>query len=391
MRLVRVAVNAEQLLYRSPGGVGRYTAQLLTVLPSLFPDDEVVPFTARHPSAEVAAAFRDAGVDPATATRTVVLPLPRPVLYEGWLGVGRPRLPALHGAQLVHAPSVAVPPRAEVPLVVTVHDTAVELFPESFPARGRRFHRRGLAAAARRADLVLTVSAAAAEEIIERSTIRPDRIRVVPNGVAPATIEPDTRQAILARRGLIDRPYVLWVGSLEPRKGVATLVAAMARLRAGRAPTMDPRVTEVQLVLAGYPGWLTRKIVPAADAAALGSTLHQLGRVSDEELWSLYAGATLFAFPSRHEGFGLPVLEAMSQGTAVVASDIPAIREVAGGAARLVPPGDVEAWAAALEALLADDAARSELAVAGRERARRFDVATSVKGIRGVYGELLGR
>jgi alpha-1,3-rhamnosyl/mannosyltransferase len=154
---------------------------------------------------------------------------------------------------------------------------------------------------------------------------------------------------------------------------------------------MDQRATEVQLVLAGYPGWLTRELFPAADAAALGSTLHQLGRVSEEELWSLYAGATLFAFPSRHEGFGLPVLEAMSQGTVVVASDIPAIREVAGGAARLVPPGDVEAWAAAIEALLADDAARSELAVAGRERARRFDVATSVKGIRGVYGELLGR
>ncbi len=387
---MRVAVNAEQLLYRSPGGVGRYTAQLLSVLPGLFPDDELVPFTARHRPAEVAAALHDAGVDPATAGRAVVLALPRVALYEGWLEVGRPRLPALRGSELVHAPSVAVPPRAAVPLVVTVHDTAVELFPESFPARGRRFHRRGLAAAAKRADLVLTVSAAAAAEIIDHSTIRPDRIRVVPSGVAPARVEPASRQAILARRGLVDRPYVLWVGSLEPRKGVGTLVAAMARLRARRSPIPE-RTAEVQLVLAGYPGWRTSEVLPAADAAALGSTLHQLGRVSEEELWSLYGGATLFAFPSRHEGFGLPVLEAMSQGTAVVASDIPAIREVAGGAACLVPPGDTEAWAAALEGLLADEAARSELAAAGAKRARRFDLATAIKGIRAVYGEVLGR
>src|SRR6202011_1612529 len=106
MHLVRVAVNAEQLLYRSPGGIGRYTTQLLTVLPRLFPEDEVVPFTARHSRHQVAAVLGQAGVDPQTLGRTVVLPWPRPLLYEGWLGAGVPRLPGLHGAELVHAPSV---------------------------------------------------------------------------------------------------------------------------------------------------------------------------------------------------------------------------------------------------------------------------------------------
>jgi glycosyltransferase involved in cell wall biosynthesis len=273
---------------------------------------------------------------------------------------------------------------------VTVHDAAPALFPESFPARGRRFHRQGMAAAGRRADLVLTVSEAAAAEIAAHSTISSDRIRVVPNGVAGVTVDPGRKHTVLAGRGLEGRPYVLWVGTLEPRKGVGTLVAAMAAMRS-RTSHATSSVRDVQLVLAGYPGWLNRDLLSAGDAAALGSALHQLGEVEDDELWSLYAGATVFAFPSRHEGFGLPVLEAMSQGTAVLASDIPAIREVAGGAARLVAPGDVEAWADALDDLLGDEPARARLATAGRERARRFDVKASITAIRAIYQELVGR
>jgi glycosyltransferase involved in cell wall biosynthesis len=385
MRLVRVAVNAEQLLYRSPGGIGRYTAQLLTVLPRLFPDDDVVAFTARHPRAEVTAALEAVGVDPARAAAAVVLALPRPLLYEGWLGPGRPRLPDLGGAQLIHAPSVAVPPRRRVPLVVTVHDAAPELFPESFPAYGRRFHRRGLAAAAR-ADAVLTVSEAAAAEITAHSAIPAERIRVVHNGVEPHEVEPDRRRRLLEGLGLVGRRYVLWVGSLEPRKGVGTVVGAMASLRRRGAPS----AAGVALVLAGYPGWLGGDLVSPDDRAVLGDDLRQLGIVSEDELWSLYRDAAIFAFPSRHEGFGLPVVEAMSQGTPVLAADIAALREVAGPAARLIPPDDVEAWAGAIADLLADDRERERLGAAGVARAGRFGVDAMLRGIRAVYAELVG-
>jgi glycosyltransferase involved in cell wall biosynthesis len=383
MRLVRVAINLEQLLYRSPGGIGRYTARLAMVLPRLFPGDEVLGFTARHPSVEVRRALDDAGL---TAQHPSVLALPRPLLYEAWHRVGLPPLtfgaPRLGRADLVHAPSVAVPPRGRVPLVVTVHDAAPELFPEAFPPRGLRFHRAGLAATARRADLVVTVSEAAAEEIVAHSPLTRDRIRVVPNGVEVPVVTEAERSAVVEAAGLAGRPYVLWVGSLEPRKGVGTVVSAMAELHR--------RGVEARLVLAGYAGWLGDGLIDVGDRRELGADLVERGRVDDDELWALYAGAAVFAFPSRHEGFGLPVLEAMAQGTPVVCSDIPALREVAGGLARLVAPGDVSGWAEALGEVLAEPDQAVGEAAARRSHAAAWSVDRSVRGTRAVYQEVLG-
>ena len=281
MRLVRIAVNAEQLLYRSPGGVGRYTAQLLTLLPSLFPDDEVVPFTARHRAATVASAFKRPGVDPLTAGRTVVLgPGPvRSCIGVGWARAG-PALPVLHGADLVHAPSVAVPPHPGVPLVVTVLDTAPALFPESFPARGRRFHRRGLAAAGRRADLVLTVSEAAAAEIAAalEDPGGPDpggAHRAWPkSGWTPGPGEPFSRVTAWPDGRTSSGSAVSSRGrELEPwwRPWPACGVGATTGRPVGRSPAGAGRVSRV-----AEPG-----LLPAADAATLGPALHQLGQVTD--------------------------------------------------------------------------------------------------------------
>jgi glycosyltransferase involved in cell wall biosynthesis len=377
-----VAINAEQLLYRSPGGIGRYTAQLLTVLPQTFSDIEVIPLTARHPEAQIRSAFEQAGVAEATSARRVTLPLPRQVLWESWVRLGQPKLPGLPGTRVVHAPSVAVPPPPRVPLVVTVHDAAPVLFPEAFSKRAQRWHQAALQATARRADLVITVSQAAADEIAAHSPIPADRIRVVANGAAPPRIEPEERRAIVAARGLDDREFVLWVGSLEPRKGVGTLVAAMAELK-HRRPARD-----TLLVLAGFEGWLTEGLIDPSHRQALGPALRQLGPLGERELWALYGAATVFAFPSRHEGFGLPIIEAMSQGVPVIASDIAAGREVAGGAARLVDPEDVKGWADALGELLDDPQERSRLAERGRARSQEFTVERMAAGTRDVYLEV---
>jgi glycosyltransferase involved in cell wall biosynthesis len=377
-----VAINAEQLLYRSPGGIGRYTAQLLTVLPQSFPDVEVVPLTARHSDDEIRSALDRAGVSALVSSRRVRLPLPRPLLSESWVRLGWPPLPRLPGTDLVHAPSVAVPPHPRVPLVVTVHDAAPVLFPDAFNQRSGRWHRLALQAAARRADLVITVSQAAADEIVAHTPIPADRIRVVANGVAPLTIDPEERRAYLQARGLEDREFVLWVGSLEPRKGVGTLVAAMAELKR-RRPANDTR-----LVLAGFEGWLNANLIDPADRQALGPALRQLGRLEERELWSLYGAATVFALPSRHEGFGVPVLEAMSQGVPVLASDIAAVREVSGGAARLVDPNDVKAWADALGDLLEDTRERRRLGERGRARSQEFTLEEMAANTRTVYLEV---
>ena len=383
---MRVAVNLEQLLFRAPGGTGRYTARIVSLLTRLFPGDSVIPFTARHRSRDLLEAYRDFGLDQAQVPGPVVLALPRPLLYDAWNRLAIPRLDVLKSfadCDLVHAPSPAVPPTGRLPLVVTVHDAAFELFPEAYPRRGRRFHQLGVEAAARRADLVITVSESAAEEITTHTSISRQRLRVVPNGVDHVEATPGEIAEALDNYKLGGTPYVLWVGTQEPRKNLKMLVSAYARLVEGGGITH-------RLVLAGPIGWLADNLISGADRARLKDRIRIVGRVSESELRALYAGADVFAFPSRHEGFGLPVLEAMVQGACVICSDIDALREVAAGAARFVPPSDVDAWVDNLGELLSQPSSRAALGVAGRIRAGDFSWEATVTATRAVYAEAVG-
>ena len=382
---MRVAINVEQLFYRAPGGTGRYTARLAEEVARA--GDEVVPFLAWHNRPEIAAAFRRHGletVDPATAVR---LPLPRPLLFDAWNTLGAPApqglSAAIRSADIIHTPSVAVPPVKGIPLVVSIHDAGFAVFPDAYPRRGLRFHVRGVRRAAQWADVVIAPTEAAAEEILAHSPVRRSQIRVVPHGVEHRRADPARLADVLARHDLTGAPYVFWVGSLEPRKNVGTVVAAMARLARRRTPSH-------RLVLAGPAGWKDEHLFDDEDVAALGDRLRLLGRVDDDDLRSLYAGASCFAFPSLHEGFGFPVLEAMVQGTPVVCSDIPTLREVTGDAAVLVAPTDVGAWTEALAAVAGDEPRRAALAAAGTEQCARFSWERTVEETRAIYQELLG-
>ncbi len=385
---MRVALNLEQLLQPAPGGIGRYTAELARLLPTLSAGDggdvvALLPFVARHSRSRVHAALLEHGIgdlDP------VVLPLPRPLLYDAWHLLRRPRLDhmrRLTGADLVHAPSVAVPPRSRVPLVVTAHDAAPLVFPDSYPRRGRRFHAQGLAAAAERADLVITVSKAAAEEIAEYTEIPRERLRVVPNGVVLDVATDAEVAKARGEHGIEDAPYVFWLGSLEPRKNVGLLVDAFARWA---ETSSQPH----RLVLGGPAGWVEDAASVLAPARGLGDRVRTVGRIGDATARALYRGADLFAFPSRHEGFGIPVLEAMAQSTPVMAADIPPLREVAANAAVFLPPDDLDAWADALGRLLLDDAERARLGAAGRDRAQHYSWKRCAEATRAVYREALG-
>ena len=375
--IVRVAVNVEQLLHEAPGGIGRYTAELLRLLPAQGVD--VTPFTARHSRDDVMRALHAhalEGHDP------VILPLPAALLYDAWhvLGMAGPAR-RVAPVDLLHAPSPAVPPTGGLPLVVTVHDAAPLVMPDAFTRRGVKFHRQGFAAAAKRARLVIAVSEFCADEVITYTAIPRDRIRVVPNGVDRVRASEEAVHKARSIYAIDDAPYVFWAGTFQPRKNVRTLLDAFTRLE--RDATVPHR-----LVLAGPPGWKPDD-ADAEVARELGDRVRLLGPVHREQLFPLFAGADLYAFPSRHEGFGIPVLEAMAQETPVLCSDIPALREVAGDAARFVSPDDIDGWVDALTDLLGDADARAALVAAGRARVANYSWERCARETAAVYREAL--
>jgi glycosyltransferase involved in cell wall biosynthesis len=384
---MRVALNLEQLLHRPPGGIGRYSAELARLLPVDGPATErveVLPFVARHERVTVEAAMVAFGLDHLDPAR---LALPRTVLYDLWNDVGAGDLRRLsrrlHDFDVVHAPSLAVPPRSGAKLVVTVHDAAPILFPDTYTWRGRWFHERGFAAVAKRADVVIAPTNVAADEVAGCTPIPRERIRVVPHGVVQREVGDGLVASTRKTLAVGDDPYVLWVGTLEPRKNVAVLVEGFRRMVERNADL------PYRLVIVGPKGWLGTAESLREPARALGKRVLFTGPVRADRLLALFRGASLFALPSVHEGFGLPVIEAMSQATPVVCSDIPVLHEVAGDAARFVPAQDPDAWATELAALLRDDAALAALGTAGRDHAAAFTWDRCAQRTRALYREIL--
>lgn len=363
-RPLRVAVTLEQCWHRIPGGVGRSTVATTAALAALG-DLDLVGVAAGHRS----------GTRPALEPPVPVVHhrLPRRALYEAWHRTGRPRTGGLTGpVDVIWASAMAVPP-AEAPLVATVHDLAFLDHPGWSTRRGLSFFRRSWAATLSRAALVVAPSATTAADCA-RHGLDPGRVVVVPWGVD--AVAATAAEVAAARRDLAlpDR-FVLWVGTAEPRKNLSGLVAAMASV-------------DLPLVVVGPAGWL---VEPAAVLAPLGDRVRVLGHLPDDRLRAVYAAAAVFAFPSLAEGFGLPVLEAMAQGTPVVTSAGTATADVAGDDAVLVDPTDPSAVAAAIAELAADEARRAGLADAGRRRAAAFTWRATAEGYRQAFHRAAGR
>ncbi|MDI6874278.1 glycosyltransferase family 4 protein [Candidatus Solincola sp.] len=369
---MRVALFADQLFYRQPGGIGTYIRNLVPGLAKGLSGVELLLPYHGPPDA-----------DPFPSVEGVVmrrLPGRRDATGILWHTVGRPFLERYLGhLDLVHTPSLVYPP-SRAPLVATVHDLCVVRFPGAFPAQWRLFHRRGLDLILGRARSLLVDSKATADDLRTLTGRRDPRVRVVPLGVEePTRPGREEVEKVLAKHGL--RPgYLLFVGTIEPRKNLSRLVQAYASL--------DPpyRDRTEGLVLVGARGWLGRW--------ELSRVLSQdgvrwLGFLPRQELEAVFRGAFLFVYPSLYEGFGLPVLEAMARGVPVITSRTSSLREVAEGAAFLVDPEDVMDIRKALRRLIGDGELRDQLAELGRRRASEYSWNRTVGLTLEAYREVL--
>jgi glycosyltransferase involved in cell wall biosynthesis len=339
-----VALDATPLVGRQTG-VGRYVANLVPELAAL--DDVsvvLVPFTLRGRRRVPALA----GV----AVRRRLAPAR--LLRQAWLRSDFPPVEVLAGpCEVFHGTNFVLPPRSRAAGVLTIHDLAYLRYPETVTPdvlQYRALVPRALASGA----IVVTPSQAVAEEVRDAYGLPTDRVLVTPLGVRPEWFTTPAPDAPLRTRYGLPREYALFVGTREPRKNLPTVLAAHTHV----AMAADDAIP---LVLVGPSGW--------GEAIQRQPKVHVLDHVPDDDLRSIVAGASTLLMPSSYEGFGLPVLEALSTGKAVVASDLPVLREVGGEQATYVPPFDVDAWAQALLSARTNGAGTPQ---SRRSRARAF-------------------
>ena len=376
---MNVGINAHLLSfsqgYRN-AGVGRYIYYLLGALArrddgnryTVFCHDTPPP---GDPSRGPRTRFVTSRLD-TTAPR-------RRIAYEQaalpWLLPGR--------VELLHAPVNVVPLLSLVPSVVTIHDLTFMVLPDRFLPAKRRYLETFTRLTVRVARHIIADSEHTRGDVIRLLGVPPERVSAVPLGVTQHFQPPDPA-ALADFRVRHDLPeqYLLYLGTLEPRKNLVTLVHAYARLR--------QRGLDWPLVLAGGKGWLYEDVFAAVERLGLNAHVRFPGYVSYEEQPLWYGGAAVFVYPSTYEGFGLPVLEAMACGAPVVTSTASSLPEAAGDAALLVDCRDEEALAATLERLAGDAALRDDLRRRGLARAALFPWSRTAEETVNVYRRALG-
>ena len=360
---MRVAVTLEQCWHRVPGGTARATLDTVEAIAARG-DVEQIGVSARHRSPAPAA------WTPAIDVRA--LPLPRNALYDSWQRFRRPRVERATGpVDVVHS-TAHVAAASVAPMVATVHDLHFLHEPTHFSRRGVSVFTRFLDLVRTEATMVVCPSEATRTDC-EAAGVDRARLRVIPWATHAIPVAEGEAERVRGSYGLA-RPFILFAGTIEPRKNLGRLLEAFAALGD----------IDAELVIVGPEGWST-------DLAALaGPRVRRLGFVPSADRDALYAAAAVVAYPSLREGFGLPVLEAMVQGAAVVTSATTSTAEVAGDAAVLVDPLDVDAIAAALQRLLGDAELVDRIGTAARERAAGFTWARTAEAMVSAYRDAAG-
>jgi len=363
---LRVAIDGTSLL-GAPTGVGVFTSCLLTALsddPSLDVSSFAISWRTRH----------ELGGKVPEGISTQQRAMPARPLTMLWSRSNLLKAEDFVGdVDVVHGTNFTVPPTKHAGEVVTVHDLTFFRYPELCQSDTLRYPSL-IARALRRGAVVHTPSHFVAEEVREAFKTKPSQVVAVHSGI-PELDQPDDAGA----RALVDvkRPYVLSVGTAEPRKDLPGLVAAFRELASS-----DPDLT---LVLAGPPGWGSDQLDLAIEASGLRDRIVMTGYVTRGVLSSLLRHARVLAYPSLYEGFGFPPLQAMSVGVPVVTTRAGALNEIVGGASLMVEPLDPEGLAEALSVAVYDDAQRSVLIAAGTTRVNDFSWSKTAHGLTDVY------
>ncbi|MCC7206559.1 MAG: glycosyltransferase family 4 protein [Anaerolineae bacterium] len=290
-----------------------------------------------------------------------------PIPVEWWTGPLR----------LYHATDFTLPPvRRGAPTLLTVHDLSFVRVPGAASPSLKAYLDRVVPRSVYRADHVLADSQATKDDLVALYRTPPEKVTVLLSGVH-ARFRPTHDATLRARYGIGERPFVLAVGTVQPRKNYERLMRALAGL--------PDSLSEVQLVIAGGRGWLEGPIYAAVEALGLRDRVHFIGFAADEDLPALYTAARCLAFPSLYEGFGLPILEAMACGAPVLTSNVSSLVEVAGDAAVLVDPHSEASIRDGLARILTDDSLRERLVADGFRQAAAFTWARAAAHLRDLY------
>lgn len=281
-----------------------------------------------------------------------------------------PRRVSASGADLLHCPSSLVPLHIDIPLVVTLHDVIGWDHPEWLTRANVLQLRHVLPRALRRGATVITSSRYSRDRIVEVLNVRPERIHVVPLGIDERFTPNSAMDDQKRRAGLgIDRPYLVTVGTLQPRKNLATAIEAFERLSCSE---------DLQLVIVGARGWRDDALFERIRRSSKAASILMVGHVSDDELVAVYRGAECFVFPSRYEGFGFPPLEAMASGVPVLSTTNTSLAEAVGDAGIEIHPDDPVGIAEQLQRVLESAELAAELRERGLAHAAQFNWARTV-------------
>ena len=364
----RLAIDARLLAYRV-GGISTYTRQLIAAFETMSVPGDLMVLPHRRQHGRISTSFDE---------HRLLTP-PHHRLERLTLGVELLPL-RLH---LLHSPDF-IPPRFGAKRnIITVHDMTFMRYPQYLTEAGRRYYNEQIEASLRQADHILAVSQSTRDDVVSWFDVAPHRITVQPNGVSAAfrPLPVDATHTVVQRLGLPAR-YILHIGTIEPRKNIATLLDAHTLMR-------QRHRNDTALVLVGRAGWLFKTIEPALRRAIATGHVLWLQDVADDELPAVCNQAQALAMPSHYEGFGMPVLEAMACGIPVVASDNSSFPEVVGNAGLLVAADDVDALAEALWRSIADDEWRSLARVRGLQQAARFTWKQSADIASAVYSDVI--